>query len=70
MDNASPTCSTRKTRQFHDKHTKPIGGFWTLSKVLEVEPLVDETLREFVRKLNQEFVEKDAICMIDTAGRI
>ncbi|KAL2211773.1 cytochrome P450 [Sarocladium strictum] len=52
-------------KAFHDKHTKPIGGFWTLSKVLEAEPLVDETLREFVRKLNQEFVEKDAVCMMD-----
>lgn len=52
-------------KAFHDKHTKPIGGFWTLSKVLEVEPLVDETLRDFVSKLKQEFVETDRVCMMD-----
>jgi hypothetical protein len=52
-------------KAFHTKYSKPLGGLWTLSKVLDFEPLIDETLRELVQKLNEEYVDKNAVCMID-----
>lgn len=44
-------------KAFHAKYTKPIGGFWTLSKVLELEPLMDETLTVFTNKLRAKFAD-------------
>lgn len=54
--------------EFHSKFTKPIGGFWTLSKVLELEFLMDETLDKFVDILCKRFVDGDkagTVCMMD-----
>ncbi|KAI6779237.1 uncharacterized protein J7T54_007764 [Emericellopsis cladophorae] len=52
-------------KKFHAKYARPIGGFWTLSKVLELEPLFDETIRLLVSRLNDGFAEKRAVCMMD-----
>lgn len=53
---------------FHTKYTKPIGGFWTMTKVLELEPTMDETIAMFVRKLDYKFAQasrKGSVCMMD-----
>ena len=55
-------------QHFHSKYTKPIGQFWALSKVLEQEPLMDETLQKFTDKLATEFTDggnADMVCMMD-----
>lgn len=52
-------------KAFHAKYTKPILGFWSMSKVLELEPLLDETLQMFVQRLNDDFAKKGAVCMLE-----
>ncbi|KAH8174458.1 cytochrome p450 domain-containing protein [Sarocladium implicatum] len=52
-------------KAFHAKYTKPIIGFWSMSKVLELEPLLDETLKLFVEKLQSEFVDEGKVCMLE-----
>ncbi|TGO64180.1 hypothetical protein BCON_0008g00270 [Botryotinia convoluta] len=36
---------------WHEKYVKPIRSLWTMTKVLDIEPLVDETLGIFIDKL-------------------
>lgn len=53
---------------FHSKYMKPIRGFWSLSKVLESEPYLDETLTKWTNKLAATFVDGPAagsVCMMD-----
>lgn len=42
---------------WHNKYLRPIRNLWTLNKVLEYEPLVDETLNKFLAKIDANFVE-------------
>ncbi|OAA38812.1 Cytochrome P450 [Metarhizium rileyi] len=53
--------------EFHAKYAKPIGSFWTLNKILELEPLMDETIQTFVNKLGCKFADVDSgkVCMMD-----
>lgn len=48
---------------------KPIRGFWTMTKVLEIEPLIDQTLSLLTFKMNQNFAVESQneakVCMID-----
>ena len=50
---------------FHTKYTKPIRGFWTLPKMLEAEPLMDETLCELITHLDQRFATTGYVCRMD-----
>ncbi|KAF5020470.1 hypothetical protein F66182_7509 [Fusarium sp. NRRL 66182] len=50
---------------FHTKYTKPIRGFWTLSKIVEAEPIMDETLRELMTHLDSRFASTGNVCMMD-----
>ncbi|KAI9896840.1 hypothetical protein N3K66_007862 [Trichothecium roseum] len=50
-----PNIFNTRDEAFHAKYTKPIGGFWTLSRVLELEPLLDETTSLFVDELTRRF---------------
>ncbi|KAG6017458.1 hypothetical protein E4U43_001143 [Claviceps pusilla] len=55
---------------FHTKFTRPIGGFWSLSKILEMEPLMDETIWTFTNKLGTAFADatsgaEPSLCMMD-----
>jgi hypothetical protein len=53
---------------WHDKYMKPIRGLWTMTKVLEMEPLIDETLSKFTDKLGAKFVDgpkPGTTCMMD-----
>ncbi|KAK5124830.1 hypothetical protein LTR08_005590 [Meristemomyces frigidus] len=50
---------------WHDKAIRPIRGFWSMSKVLDVEPLVDETLKLLTDKLDQRFVGDGKVCPMD-----
>ncbi|KAK5089535.1 hypothetical protein LTR70_005929 [Exophiala xenobiotica] len=42
---------------WHTKYMRPIRGFWTMTKVLDYEPLIDETLVKFMERLGKEFAE-------------
>ncbi|GKU18685.1 unnamed protein product [Fusarium langsethiae] len=50
---------------FHLKYTKPIRGFWTLPKMLEAEPLMDETLCELITHLDNRFASTGSVCKMD-----
>lgn len=53
---------------WHDKYMKPIRGLWTMTKVLEMESLIDETLSKFISKLGSKFAEGSnagKVCMMD-----
>ena len=47
---------------WHQKYMRPIRGLWTMSKILEYEPLIDETLNKFLKKLDTNFVEGEKVC--------
>lgn len=50
---------------WHGKYVKPVRGLWTMTKVLDVEPLIDETLKEFGEKLSTNFADVSNTCMVD-----
>ncbi|KAI8680400.1 hypothetical protein NCS57_00320500 [Fusarium keratoplasticum] len=52
-------------KNFHAKYTKPIGGFWTLTKILDLEPVMDETLSELVGHLDRRFANTGDVCKMD-----
>ncbi|KAJ6002801.1 hypothetical protein N7451_005348 [Penicillium sp. IBT 35674x] len=43
--------------EWHDQNIRPIRGLWSMTKVLDYEPLIDETLIKFVDKLALRFVD-------------
>jgi hypothetical protein len=42
---------------WHTKYISPIRPFWTMTKVLDMEPLIDETLVKFIDKLGTKFAD-------------
>lgn len=42
---------------WHTKFMRPIRGFWTMTKVLEYETLIDETLIKFMDRIGKDFTE-------------
>lgn len=50
---------------WHEKYIKPIRSLWTMTKVLDIEPLVDETLGIFIDKLSANFADESKTCMVD-----
>lgn len=53
---------------WHNKHLRPIRSLWSINKVLEYEPLIDETLNKFMNKLDARFVDGDnagKVCLAD-----
>lgn len=50
---------------WHEKYVKPIRSLWTMTRVLDIEPLVDETLEMFIKKLSANFVDGLNTCMVD-----
>lgn len=53
---------------WHDQNIRPIRGLWGMTKVLEYEPLIDETLNKFVEKLAAKFVDGEnagTVCPAD-----
>ncbi|KAF4967945.1 hypothetical protein FSARC_4598 [Fusarium sarcochroum] len=50
---------------FHAKYTKPIRGFWTLPKMLEAEPIMDETLCELITYLDNRYASTGYVCKLD-----
>ncbi|CVL04878.1 hypothetical protein LB506_006255 [Fusarium annulatum] len=50
---------------FHTKYTKPIRGFWTLPKMLEAEPIMDETLCELITHIDNRFASTGYVCKMD-----
>lgn len=51
-------------RVFAAENSAPIRGFWTNTRVLQVEPLVDETLSLFIQQATQRFAD-GSICMME-----
>jgi cytochrome P450 len=61
-----PNVFNTQDKDFHAKYTRPIGVFWTLSKVLELEPVIDETIDEFLARVQLRFVDDAGrVCMMD-----
>ncbi|KAG8410033.1 hypothetical protein J3458_019104 [Metarhizium acridum] len=57
-----------RDEEFHRTYARPIAGFWTLTKILELEPLMDETIQKLVHKLGNKFADDpnpDTVCMMD-----
>ncbi|KAJ6063912.1 hypothetical protein N7499_012592 [Penicillium canescens] len=53
---------------WHNQNIRPIRSLWTMIKVLEYEPLIDETLNKFVDKLALKFVDGNSagkVCPAD-----
>jgi hypothetical protein len=42
--------------EWHTKYMRPIRPFWTVTKVLDMEPVIDETLEKFISKMESKFV--------------
>ncbi|KAM0344461.1 hypothetical protein ACHAPU_007433 [Fusarium lateritium] len=60
-----PNIFNTQDEDFHTKYSKPIRGFWTLPKMLEAEPLMDETLCDLVRHLDDRFASTGHVCKMD-----
>jgi hypothetical protein len=45
--------------EWHKKYMRPIRPFWTMTKVLDMEPLIDETLVKFMEKLGKKFADAE-----------
>ena len=52
-------------KDFHAKYSNPIRGFWSMTKILEMEPLMDQTLRQTVSALKTRFANTNDTCMMD-----
>ncbi|KAJ5714927.1 uncharacterized protein N7483_012108 [Penicillium malachiteum] len=53
---------------WHSQNIRPIRGLWSMTKVLEYEPLIDETISKFVDKLSLKFIDGEnanKICPAD-----
>lgn len=50
---------------WHNKYLRPIRNLWSINKVLEYEPLIDETLNKFVEKLGAKFADAKTVCPAD-----
>lgn len=53
---------------WHDKQIRPIRNLWTMTKVLEQERAIDETISKLVHKLETRFVDggnSGHMCMMD-----
>ncbi|KAJ5342086.1 hypothetical protein N7541_011210 [Penicillium brevicompactum] len=53
---------------WHNQNIRPIRGLWSMTKVLEYEPFIDETISKFVDKIALRFVDGDCagkVCPAD-----
>lgn len=60
-----PNIFNTPDKAFHAKYSTPIRSFWSFTKILEMEPLMDETLREMLAVLTARFVDPKTVCMMD-----
>lgn len=65
-----PNIFNTPDKAFHAKYSNPIRGFWSMTKILDMEPLMDETLRELVAVLATRFADpekerENPVCMMD-----
>lgn len=63
-----PNIFNTQDEEFHTRYTRPIGGFWTLGRMLEQEPFMDETLKKFTDTLTTRFIDGSnagKTCMMD-----
>lgn len=63
-----PNIFNVQDKDFHAKLSRPIRGFWTLGKLLELEPYMDETLQQLLNALGSRFADGEnagKICIMD-----
>ncbi|KUJ11447.1 cytochrome P450 [Mollisia scopiformis] len=53
------------SNEFHASAMRPIQKFYKMSSVLTHEPLVDDTIAAFCKRLDEEFVETGKACKMD-----
>lgn len=55
-----PNLFNTQDDEWYDRYKRPVGGFFSLSKVLEMEHHVDESIEKYLDKLEKTFLsEKD-----------
>ncbi|KAF2768767.1 cytochrome P450 [Teratosphaeria nubilosa] len=60
-----PNMFNTRDNAWHDKIMRPIRGFWSMTKVLEIEPYIDQTLNLLVEKLDEKYIKAGKTCMMD-----
>lgn len=65
MANEYRTSSTLKTKTGIINTFGRIRNLWSLNKVLEYEPLIDETLNKLLAKIDSKFVQEGKACPAD-----
>ena len=53
-----PNLFNTQDDEWYDRYKRPVGGFYALSKVLEMEHLVDESIQKYLDKLESTFLSK------------
>ena len=60
-----PTLTTLKGKQAHAAFKKPVAPAFAMTTLTKFEPLVDDTIRQLISRLDQEFVSTGKSCSID-----
>ena len=51
--------------EWHNQNIAPIRSMWGMTKLLEYEPLFDETLMKLVDRFMSKYVDTGKVCHID-----
>lgn len=54
-----------QNEEWHNQHIAPIRSMWGMTKLLEYEPLLDETLMKLMEKFTSNYVDTGKVCQID-----
>lgn len=49
-------------QRFHAKSKRMVAGFYSMSGVVQFEPMVDSTIRVFMKSLDQRFASTRNVC--------
>lgn len=56
---------TNQDEKWHEKYSRPIRNFYTMTRVLDMEPGVDMTINLFLEKVRDRFVSTGKACDMD-----
>lgn len=54
-----------RSNEFHSTALKPVKKYYAMNNILEHEPLLNETINTFIRKLDQGFADTGDVCDLD-----
>jgi len=61
IENLASTMDEEK----HTRLTRPVANAYTMSTLVEFEPLVDSTSRAFVKQMEERFIQQGKTCALD-----